>query len=1027
MTGSPCSTPSNASVPNNNGAQPTSASNSHSHAAGHGAGAGAGGAGSFPQGAAGGDQGSGPKTAFSTAGPVSSGTAGQISSYCPEKHQAVLHQIAFVQQQSIIQQLISRIIHLADSVTQGKLSLSEVCPGSDFALQQLTRNGVQLANNQQVAPHQPLQGNLGGAGSGGPAHSDFAQGSFAHAGFVSDFSHVQGVAANGNPGHRAPEMAPATIVAAPGSWPNGQSAGGHSTWCETDGCGQTEGQGAAHVENRTSTLPGGESPPDPGNGTAGFSNGQQGGGPHASSAAGSDAHPGRASGSVRVDQAKPGGGKTGRPQNPGPGPAARSSKMVAKLSHEKTDVRKNPPRSAETFTPGDDAESSDVESLEIDGPAEPNQGPLHAAQLQEGCCGSSLGSGSETGDFDTRSADVPQAQGRKKRAGVLPVPNAGSESRGVFGFSRDAPLAEVTTADIRGDQHEWTGRKFLHEATRSNVRSALGRRNRFSKVARGKQLKSPLHAKNVAPMHLDLLMKQMLPQIAKKITSMLISLQSAPCDQAPVDAKFRASLQDAAELRAAGAIESTEFTGKNYTSVRYFTVYEALKDRRRPIMWPWMFLLCSDYQSEFSLSNVSQYCKSVFAGSHACAFDLSASFWQVVIENCNFVLQDESGKLWRITRLPFGVDCASEIMQLIVEELGRIATVRAGLKSADVTLFVHIDNIMCIGDQDVVRRWKKAFLQVCDSFNVTLNDEPRNNAVSQECEFAGILLDFASDTVRPRDSFINGLPEAAGALASFTSLESCIGKLLHGLAIRQFSASKYHRLFKWWRLCLSRLARGTMSWETRPFVAADVRAELESALAVVGNKSMSRVRRCPILRADDITPQDVANDAVPTLVVDATLDSFGGVLYERGHVVAAYGEKFRKPAASMGLAEIAGALAMIDYFSSRLHGRCFVLLTDNTSCESGVRKGASSHLDMDRAAYAIHSLLEHIDAKVHVAHIDTKANVADSLSRLRPIDESKIEVSRKRAQEVIGLLTSSRVGESVRKIVCRKSVGVLAR
>ena len=129
----------------------------------------------------------------------------------------------------------------------------------------------------------------------------------------------------------------------------------------------------------------------------------------------------------------------------------------------------------------------------------------------------------------------------------------------------------------------------------------------------------------------------------------------------------------------------------------------------------------------------------------------------------------------------------------------------------------------------------------------------------------------------------------------------------------------------------------------------------------------------------------------------------------------------------MGEAEIAGALAMIDYFAPRLQGRRFVLLTDNTSCEAGIRKGASSHLDMDRAAFAIHQLLTHIGATVFVSHIDTKDNVADAISRLRPLDESKIEVSRARAAAVVELLRSSSVGDSVRKVVGRSAGGRLAR
>lgn len=87
-------------------------------------------------------------------------------------------------------------------------------------------------------------------------------------------------------------------------------------------------------------------------------------------------------------------------------------------------------------------------------------------------------------------------------------------------------------------------------------------------------------------------------------------------------------------------------------------------------MWPKEFLLDSMYSSQFSLSSVSTYAKLVLAGTRAVCFDLAASFWQILLpSSVNFVLQAADGSTWRVDRLPFGVDCASEIMQLVVEEL----------------------------------------------------------------------------------------------------------------------------------------------------------------------------------------------------------------------------------------------------------------------------------------------------------------------------------------------------------------------
>ena len=94
------------------------------------------------------------------------------------------------------------------------------------------------------------------------------------------------------------------------------------------------------------------------------------------------------------------------------------------------------------------------------------------------------------------------------------MPGSGCPGSGIVGLSRDAIVkdstvsavaalsrnAPLTSKDIRGDQVDWSGTPFGHETTRKNVRYALGRRNRLSKVATGAMLNKPLHAKHVTPM-----------------------------------------------------------------------------------------------------------------------------------------------------------------------------------------------------------------------------------------------------------------------------------------------------------------------------------------------------------------------------------------------------------------------------------------------------------------------------------------------------------------------------------------------
>jgi hypothetical protein len=75
------------------------------------------------------------------------------------------------------------------------------------------------------------------------------------------------------------------------------------------------------------------------------------------------------------------------------------------------------------------------------------------------------------------------------------------------------------------------------------------------------------------------------------------------------------------------------------------------------------------------------------------------------------------------------------------------------------------------------------------------------------------------------------------------------------------------------------------------------------------------------------------------LAVDATLSGWGAVLLERGAVPSAIGGKFNETPTTINDAELLAALAGVRAFSTRLRGRGFVLLSDNTTTTSGLAKG----------------------------------------------------------------------------------------
>jgi hypothetical protein len=99
-------------------------------------------------------------------------------------------------------------------------------------------------------------------------------------------------------------------------------------------------------------------------------------------------------------------------------------------------------------------------------------------------------------------------------------------------------------------------------------------------------------------------------------------------------------------------------------------------------MWPKAFLLNSTYHSEFSLCSVEQYVQAVHDGVSAVTFDLAASFWQVILPaETQLYIVGVDGQVYRILRLPYGIDAASEIVHLLVSEVARLAAMTASVRT----------------------------------------------------------------------------------------------------------------------------------------------------------------------------------------------------------------------------------------------------------------------------------------------------------------------------------------------------------
>jgi hypothetical protein len=135
--------------------------------------------------------------------------------------------------------------------------------------------------------------------------------------------------------------------------------------------------------------------------------------------------------------------------------------------------------------------------------------------------------------------------------------------------------------------------------------------------------------------------------------------------------------------------------------------------------------------------------RAVYDGVSAVTFDLAASFWQAHLPaQTQLYVVGVDGQVYRILRLPYGIDAASEIVHLLVSEVARLAAM-----TASVRMYVQIDNVMAVGSLIDTTAFAAAFKSSATSFAMTLNDEP-GNLPAPTTTFAGIRFDFVGNSVR---------------------------------------------------------------------------------------------------------------------------------------------------------------------------------------------------------------------------------------------------------------------------------------
>lgn len=524
----------------------------------------------------------------------------------------------------------------------------------------------------------------------------------------------------------------------------------------------------------------------------------------------------------------------------------------------------------------------------------------------------------------------------------------------------------------------------------------LGMRNRRDQVASAEQNKTlPLHSKKVATMDIEGIKSNlMLPSAVELVNSLMASMRHNPAAPGYLpSACFRVPDKDAdrihedTPLERLGTVDTVDLT--TCTVVRYFTKLEdkteitygkrgrikrRIIQRRRPITWANEWLRYTKYVSNHKLKSVAQYRQLALGGTKAVTFDLAASFYQVPLPpESRFVMVTESGVVYRLTRMPYGVDCASEIMHIIVSTLAgdpKYAKPIEGIPVSDFDAFnaIHIDNAFFSGPH--AKQRAAHFKAQCTKYNVTLNVDP-GNEFAWEQEFVGLSIDLKNKRVSLKPGYGDRID--VEGMRTNEDLERIMGKVLYAGAVLRVEWSEFYFLIKQYRRILSKCGKHEASWKDGCKLWPTSQNQLLKLVGIIRENAPVQVHPS-VLDVTDQEPHAI-------VVTDSTLEHFGGMLLRPGELPVAFGESFGVRFHDINFAEATAALCMLTRFREELRNLRVLLLIDNTTAETKINRGIQHKMDHDGIGRAIEDLALANKFKLRLRYINTKENPADSVSR----------------------------------------------
>ena len=528
-------------------------------------------------------------------------------------------------------------------------------------------------------------------------------------------------------------------------------------------------------------------------------------------------------------------------------------------------------------------------------------------------------------------------------------------------------------------------RKFLEEIPGEKVRHTITRTRRTSKMATQDDYNIPLHVKHGIPqMKVGELRKMMNDNTRKRFDGTWETLVRLPDEPLKIP-EYRSFLQasDIQVLEEAGFVSRvSEQEVKARPSMDWvvpFTVVEPGEDnseRRRFIAWTQEdnFRIKETYRPYVPVHHAAYYLHRTKAET-AVKRDLACGFWQVGIPlSCRqkFRFASSQGEIFELNVMPMGHRCAPEIMHTLTSTLGGDSQYcKAGSSFMHEGLDVYIDGVRFAGTEARTQEYAKFVDSRAENVNALFKDA--GTPSSKEYTFNGVTYLHKLGKVALGPKLTSRLQKDDFARATYSSLESGVGRLIFASAVMGLNLPQFHLELKIVRRRINRLNREPGLLDCPVSLPTQVRI------------SLTAWRDSLLYRSPVVPP--VHPDTVPhkhILCTDALATGWGAVLYlDYGPMYctgARWPEDFEYEVNRVEARAV--RLAFEKYGHHFQKDTCIDLYVDNTSCVAAINRKISSS---DGITSELRRLLEFLSGKgiaVKAQYVCSKENPADPYSRV---------------------------------------------